>query len=77
MPALIFTIIVSIFYCEVIWWILKTEKRSPRHLQNLVKFMMILNFIMGILLSSVGNLVFAGIISFYYFLLIPHRLLKQ
>lgn len=75
--VLMAVLIICIGFCEVLWWLLKTESRSPSYVQFLTKFLMILNVCIALIIGSWGNLVFAVVISFYYFVLIPYRLRKQ
>ena len=72
----ILIIFIGIAYCEFMWHLFKKGARSGKYVQTSMKFFIILNFAMGILLSSYGNLTYAIIISFYYYVVIPKRLLE-
>ena len=70
----IIVIIISIMYCEIIWRF--TKIAAGKYIQHLMLFFMILNYFIGIFTQAQGNIIFETIITLYYFVIIPKRLLN-
>lgn len=75
--SLIVILAISFFYCEFLWWWLKNGATSPLHIQKSAKMVIIFNYFLAVALQSWGSLIFATIISLYYFVIIPQRLLEK
>ena len=73
---IILILIISFAYCEFMWWLLISNQRPPGYVQTMMKFFIGLNLFMAIFLQAWGNLVFVGILTLYYFVLIPYRISK-
>jgi len=67
----------GVAYCEFMWWLLITNKRTPEYIQIMMKFFIGLNLLMAVSLQSWANLVFVTSLTLYYFVLIPYRISKN
>ena len=72
----ILVILIGIGYCELMWSLFNNGKRSESYVKSSMKFFIGLNIVIAIFVHSYGNLIYAIVISLYYFVLIPNRLLK-
>lgn len=69
-------ILFNVWYCEFLWRLMASGRKSPEFIQTIMKYYLGLNFILFFIGQTLGGLLILAVVSLYYMVIIPQRIWK-